>query len=140
MRRPGKMLGHDKGLVPVHHRLQAGEMARWHAAGRSDRQADAMHRQRIERADAFQEVMRRTAGSHVVLGMDLEPADIGSGVEDVPLVFGLQPGTGTKQAVRRHDEAPYIGCSVPLRFMPSLRVTSIVAQVPLATYFQALAS
>lgn len=84
--------------------------------------------------------MRRSAGSHVVLGMDLEPADIGPGFENVPLVFGLQPGTGTKQAIRRHDEAPYMGVRAPLRFMPSLRVTSMVAQEPLATYFQALTS
>ena len=115
-------------------------MAGGHALGRSDRQTHAMDRQWIERAYALQEVMRRTAGPHVVLGMHLEPADIGSGFEDMPLVFGLQPGTGTKEAVRRHDEAPYMGVRVPLRFMPSLRVTSMAPQEPLATYFQALAS
>ncbi len=72
--------------------------------------------------------------------MHLEPADIGLGVEDVPLVLGLQPGAGTRGAIRRHDARPYIGDRVPLRFMPSFSVTSMVAHEPLATYFQALAS
>ena len=84
--------------------------------------------------------MRRTAGPHVVLGMHLEPADIGPGFEDMPLVLGLQPGAGTREAIRRHERLRYIGARVPLRFMPSFKVTSMVAQVPLATYFHALAS
>ena len=74
------------------------EMARRHAAGGADRQSYAMQGDRIERTDALEEEMRRTARPHVVLGMHLEPADIGPGVEDVPLVLGLQPGACTRQS------------------------------------------
>ena len=140
MRGPGQMFGDDEGLVSIGDGLQAREMARRHAAGGADRQSHAVQGNRIERTDALEEEMRRTARPHVVLGMHLEPADIGPGVEDVPLVLGLQPGAGTRGAIRRHDERPYIGARVPLRFMPSFRVTSMVAHEPLATYFHALES
>ena len=89
VRGPGQMLGDDEGLVTVGHFLQACEVARCHPTGRADRQAHAMQGKRIERAYALQEVMRRTAGSHVVLGMHLEPADIGSGLEDMPMMLGF---------------------------------------------------
>ena len=88
--------------------------------------------------------MRRTAGSHEVLRMHLEPADVGRLFEDLPVVLGLQPAPARTVIVMERSAvipiADYIGCMVPLRFMPSLSVTSIDAQVPLATYFQALAS
>ena len=43
-----------------------------------------MQRQRIAFRDGFQIAMRRAAVAHVVLGMDLEEADIGLALEDVP--------------------------------------------------------
>ena len=42
---------------------------------RADRQPDAVHRQRIALAQRGELRMRRAAGAHVVLGMDLEESD-----------------------------------------------------------------
>lgn len=102
----------------------------------------------ITRPDLFEKEMRRTAstvaGSHVILGMHLEPADIRSAIENVTVVLGLQPGSRAEPlqpTIRRHGtSSPYMGANVPLRFMPSFSVTSMAMQDPLATYFHAFAS
>jgi hypothetical protein len=47
-----------------------------HAAA-PDREADAMQRQGIELAQRPEIMVGRSAFAHVVLGMDLEPADVG---------------------------------------------------------------
>ena len=43
--------------------------------GRADRQADAMHRQRIAFAQRAELRMRRPAGAHIIFGVDLEEAE-----------------------------------------------------------------
>src|SRR5262245_14169493 len=59
--------------------------------GATDRQADAVNRQRIVGANSMQEMMRRTAGAHVILGVDLEEIDPAGTGENVVCVLVLEP-------------------------------------------------
>jgi hypothetical protein len=75
MGRPRQMLGEQAGPVAVDKTPQAGEMGKIEAAGRTDRQAHAMKRERIAGADFAEHVMRRPAAAHVVFGVNLEEID-----------------------------------------------------------------
>jgi hypothetical protein len=88
------MLGEERGLVARDERLQAPEMLAVERPGAPDRQPDAMQRDGIAFADCAEIVVRRPALAHVVLGMNLEPADVGGGVEDCTVMLGLEPGAG----------------------------------------------
>ncbi len=88
------MLGEQAGLVALVERLQALEMIRVERPRGADREADAMQRQRIALANGGKVAMRRTAGAHVVLGVDLEEADIGRAIEDRGVVLGLEADAG----------------------------------------------
>ncbi|MNF77666.1 hypothetical protein D3C85_1347330 [compost metagenome] len=54
-------------------------------------EADAVDGQRIFLAYQAQVVVEGAALHHVVLGVDLEEAEGRAGVEDVPVVLGLEP-------------------------------------------------
>ena len=78
-------------------RLQALEVRAVERTFGADRQADAMQRQRIAVADRRQIAVRRPAGAHVVLGVDLEPADIRLLGQDRRVVLGLQADAGPRR-------------------------------------------
>src|SRR5262245_15684216 len=94
MARPGEILGEERGLVAGDERFQAPEMLAVEGAGSADRQPDAMQRDGITFADGAEVMVRRPALTHVVLGMNLEPADIWRGVEDRAVMLGLESGAG----------------------------------------------
>jgi hypothetical protein len=66
-------------------------------ASRSDRQADAMKGQLIALADGFEIAVRRSACTHVVFGVHLEETDVGLGIDDLPVMLGLQANAGTRR-------------------------------------------
>jgi hypothetical protein len=76
------VLGHEGGLEPVGERGQALEVAGVESAGRAERQAHAVDRDRIVAADPLQGSHRR-APAHVVLGVNLQPAHGGPGGDDL---------------------------------------------------------
>ena len=82
VRRPGEMLGDQRGLVAFDEPAKAFEMrlVQWTRA--ADRHAHAVQRNRIVSADRLERAMRRTAGAHVVFGMDFEEATGLRAVED----------------------------------------------------------
>src|SRR5882724_1424504 len=124
---------------------------------RTNRQPDAMHRQRIAFAQRAELRVRRPAGAHVVLGVNLEESDRLRSGEDVVKMRGLEADAGTRGQIRddghsyipavrrpKKEEAragrrapllaqDLIGSSEPVPFG-----VLIVAHVPFATYFQAL--
>ncbi|MNN89133.1 hypothetical protein D3C81_2069050 [compost metagenome] len=57
----------------------------------TDRQADAVQRQRVLFAYPPQEVMKRPAGHHVVFRVHLEKAQIRSGLEHLTKMLALEP-------------------------------------------------
>ena len=61
-----------------------------------------MQRKRIKRADRLQPPMRRAAVAHVILGVDLEEADVRALGQDRVEVFGLQADAGAR-GQRRGD-------------------------------------
>ena len=79
--------------------LQTRRCSRSSARGAADGQADAVDRQRIVRANPLQQVMRRAAGTHVVLGVDLEEIDAAGTRQNVLGMFGLEAGTGEAPAM-----------------------------------------
>src|SRR6476659_3948161 len=106
-------------------------------------------------------MMGRAAVSHVVLRMHLEPGDGRVATCDVAIVLGLQPDPGASRDRERSRgyrkcrdhchcsgsrfaiapaeglSQPLMGSREPLRVVPSLSLTCVVAQVPFGTYFQA---
>ena len=77
VRRPGEVLRKQSRLVTLVQRLQPVQMLSVERAVRADRETDAVQRDRIELADGFEVTVRRAARAHVVLGVDLEEADVG---------------------------------------------------------------
>ena len=107
--RPGEMLREQARLVAVDQMPEALEVVPVEGPGGADRQADPVQRQRIALADGAEIAMRRTAGAHVVLGMDLEPADIGLARQDRLVVLGLEADADARgdrslaEGLRGHD-------------------------------------
>src|SRR5262245_52301433 len=109
-----------------------------------------MQRKGIKLAHAREVMMRRAAGTHVVLGVNFEPTDVRAGRQDVLIVLGLEtdPGASRDRCMRPgggsadlpdvwHEQPrPVIGSSEPLRVLPSGSVTEVEAQVPFLTSFQ----
>lgn len=97
------MFGEERRPVAVEQDAQAAEMVRVERPVGADREADPVDRQRIAGADGGQVPVRRPAGTHVVLGMDLEEADVGLRVENLVVVLGLEadarPGGQRSQVV-----------------------------------------
>ena len=146
------MLGEKPWLVAIDDRLQAGEVRPIERAGPAYRQPYAMHRKRIVAPDLGQEVVRPSAGTHVVLCMHLEPGDTLQPFADCRSMLGLQAHAGAgRDGLRTGCSACKLGCrtncgcrilhqpamglSEPLRFLPSGNVTSIFSHVPFFTPF-----
>ena len=163
--RPGEMLGNKRRLVAIDERLEAPEMRLVERLRPADRHAHAVERHRIVAADAGQRIMRRAAGAHVVFGMNLEEAVLLPLGEDRRQMLMLEAGAGEAgNGMRRKAEAPdareagrvansfivvsafrqvacaYDGTSRVSGSGEPLRPpgSSIVAQVPPSTNFQAL--
>jgi hypothetical protein len=71
--------------------LQMGSVEILRAA---DRHAHAVQRYRVVTADSFQCMMRRTAGAHIVFGMDLEETVLPTLGEDCGQMFMLEARAG----------------------------------------------
>src|SRR5216683_2978623 len=63
---------------------------------RANRKPDAMHRQRIAFAQRSELGVRRAAGAHVVLGVDLEESERLWSGENVAKMRGLEADAGTR--------------------------------------------
>ncbi|ODR99207.1 hypothetical protein AUC68_04145 [Methyloceanibacter methanicus] len=95
--RPGQVLGEQGRFVAVGERAQTGKMAGIERPGAADGQPDAMQRERIPLADGRQIGMGRPAGPHIVLGVDLEPADIRRAIENVAIMLRLKPDSAPRR-------------------------------------------
>ena len=164
--RPGEMLGNQRRLVAIDERLETREMRLVERLRPADRHAHAVQRDRIVAADAGQRLVRRAAGAHVVFGMNLEEAVLLPLGEDrrQMLVLEARAGEAGDRMRRKAESSPtrarlrkvassfivisafrqaafglrrnvaFSGSGEPLRPPGS----SIVAQVPPSTNFQAL--
>ncbi len=94
VRRPGEMLGEDRRLIPRGHAREPREMGGVQRSRRADRQADAVQRQRVDRADRLEPAVRRPARAHVVLCMDLEKTELRAHPHDGVEVLGLEADAG----------------------------------------------
>jgi hypothetical protein len=77
MARPGEMLREARGSIALHQSLKPCEVLPVERGTAANGKPDAVQRHGITFADGSEIMMRRPALAHVVLGMDLEPADIG---------------------------------------------------------------
>src|SRR6266513_4231773 len=75
---------------------------------RTNRQPDAMHRQRIAFAQRAELRVRRPSGAHVVLGVNLEESDRLRSGEDVVKMRGLEADAGTRGQTgsSKHGQVP----------------------------------
>src|SRR5262245_6268445 len=139
VRGPGKMLGEQARLIAPDQRGKPAEMLAIKRLRTADREADSVERQRVVAPYAAQHVMWRPAGTHIVLRVHLEPADVGPVSENGVIVLMFQPDAGAKRDRRGDHRSAYdlAGASEPVRVEPSGSFTVIFSQVPLATNFQA---
>ena len=72
--RPSQMLGDERRLVALNESAEAREMRLVQGLRTADRHAYAVQRNRMVAANSLEGVMRRAAGAHVVLGVNLEEA------------------------------------------------------------------
>ena len=105
VRRPGEMLGEALRLVARAEDLEPREMLTIERRGRSDRQADAVNRQRIAFAERAELRMRRSAGAHIVLRVHLEEADRLRRCEDVAKMRRLETDAGARRETGRDRHA-----------------------------------
>lgn len=87
------MFAEHFGVVAINHSFQVLEVDTVERAIRSNGQTDAVNRKRIRASYFFQVVMGGTAGTHVILGMGFEPADVRILVKNFPVVIGLEGDT-----------------------------------------------
>jgi hypothetical protein len=83
MGRPGEVFGKARGVQPVDQVAQAAQVVAVERALAADGQADAMDRDGEAFGQGAQLGQRPAALAHVVLGMDLDPAD-GAGISVSP--------------------------------------------------------
>ena len=91
---PGQVLGHERRLQSRDEAGEALEMPRIQALGGAERQPDAVDRDRIVAAEPLQRPDRRPA-AHVVLGVDLEPANGRVARQHLVHVRAPEPDPGT---------------------------------------------
>jgi len=144
------MLRKALGPVAVQQGAQAGKMGRVQRAVPTNGQADSVHRQRIMLPQRRELGMRPTAVAHVVLGMDFdEPHGRGSRRQGLEMLR-LEADTGARRKgtcfghrTLQEERVPAAPAPVMAQAgwsMPMPLGVLRVVQVPLATYFQALAS
>ena len=81
-------------MIAFHQCRQARQVSVVQRAFAADGQADAVQRQRIVLADQPQVVVERSAGHHVVFGVDLKKTNVGQGGEHLLEVLALEPQPG----------------------------------------------
>ncbi len=79
------------------HRLEAREMIGVDVPFATNRHAHAMDAQRITFADVAQLRVRHAARPHVIFGVYLEEADIGTGIENFGHMLRLEAHPGTRR-------------------------------------------
>src|SRR5262249_5036561 len=100
MRRPGQMLGKSRGLIMIAKPLEACELFAMERRRRPDRQSDAVNRECETIAQRAQLRMRRTAGPHVVLGVNFDEVDQLVAGADIVKVLRLEADAGTGRKMR----------------------------------------
>ncbi len=128
--RPSEVLGDEKRIKPLDRAARALEVGEIGPLMPAERKADAVQRQRLRMAQRFKHGEARAAVYHVVLGMDLEPQAVRRRGQSFFKVLGLESHAGGRVSIVL---SPASGVNEPW----PLGVL-ILAQVPLATYFQAL--
>src|SRR6267378_6633141 len=96
MRRPGEMFRETLRLVAFAQHFEPHEMVAIERLHRANRKSDAMHRQRIAFAQCAELRVRRSAGAHVVLRVDLEETERLRKGENVGKMRGLEADAGTR--------------------------------------------
>ena len=122
------MLRNERRFEAVDKPLQRREMVRVGLACASERQSDAVKRKLALAAQGLEHREARAALDHVILGMDLEPKSHRRRSQRLAEMLRLEAKAGGGS----HGDYA-IGLSEPTPFG-----VLIDAQVPLATYFQAL--
>ena len=90
MGRPGQVLRDDGRLIALGDPGESLKMRAVQRFGRTDRQANAVQRERIAFADRLEPPVWRTAGAHIVLSVDFEEAEIRAPLENGVEMFGLE--------------------------------------------------
>ena len=106
VRSPGEMLGKRGRLVAGEKRFQSIQMQAVRRQFRSDRQTDAVNRQRIALADFRQVIVEGPAFHHVVLGVNLPEPEIGRIFENLTEVPRLE-----SKADPRRQRGADTGCT-----------------------------
>jgi hypothetical protein len=88
--RPGEMFGEQARLIACGEPGEPLQMRFVERPRRADREADAVQRQRIARADRLEPAVRRAAVAHVIFRMNLEKSEVGSLREDRVDMLGLE--------------------------------------------------
>ena len=76
---PGQVLGKQPRLIAVQERFQAAQVRFVERGRAADGKTHAVYGKGIALPYPFQEAVGRAASTHVVLGMDLEPAHVRRG-------------------------------------------------------------
>src|SRR5437764_12933830 len=87
---PGQMLGDEPGLESLDDFANPPQMIAIERLCAAKRKSDAVQRDRIIAPDRFQ-IRGSGAAAHVVLGMNLEPSNVGMRVDDGLMVLKAQP-------------------------------------------------
>src|SRR6266478_9773515 len=76
--------------VPLDQPLEAPKMVLIERPIGTDRQPDAVQRQRVLLANGRQITVRRASRAHVIFRMNLKEADVRPGLDDRAVVLGLE--------------------------------------------------
>ena len=91
---PCQVIRHGGGFDLCGELLESGQVVEVQRICRTERHADAMQRDRVKFANAFQVIDRQPAGAEVILGQNLEPGDGGFAIDYFPIVPGSQAYAG----------------------------------------------
>src|SRR5258708_5335682 len=95
---PGKMLREQTRRIAFDDELlEALKMVLIERPIGTDRQPDAVQRQRVLLANGRQITVRRAARAHVIFRMNLEEADVRPGLDDRAIVLGLKADAPTRR-------------------------------------------
>src|ERR1700730_1372897 len=90
--RPGEVLGNKRRLVAIDQRLETPQMNLVERLRSADRHAYSVKGDRVVLADTGERVMRRTARSHIIFGMNLKESVLLPAGQDRRQMFVLEAG------------------------------------------------
>jgi len=93
-RSPAEMIGHEHRLEASCERFQPDKVLVAHAVRGAERQADAVQAQRINLADALEEMQRLPAAPEEIFAVNFQPADVGASFEDLTVMRRAQTDAG----------------------------------------------